>query len=218
MLNSQPRTTMLRDFQNQEYRLTIPKSRTRLAEKLKKKKKNTGSYKTLYASRKRNNFSAITIFIDLIPQGSTHGPLLFHLFINDVLFFFIEKTLSNYTDNSNLFRIRKDLGKIKALLVKYFGTVTNWFHENFMVLNSKRFVLENGENKTFTFKDVCHENNKEKAMLGINIELTLDSHVRKCEKSGQNLNALSRIPTVLDNDKKKRIFDIMIKSQFSYCR
>lgn len=44
-----------------------------------------------------------------------------------------------------------------------------------MVLNSKRFVLESGENKTFTFKDVCYENNKKKAMLGINIELTLDS-------------------------------------------
>ena len=32
-LNSSPRSAILGDFQNQEYRFTIPKSRTRLAKK-----------------------------------------------------------------------------------------------------------------------------------------------------------------------------------------
>ena len=32
-MNSPPRPAILRDFQNQEYQFTIPKSRTRLAEK-----------------------------------------------------------------------------------------------------------------------------------------------------------------------------------------
>ena len=38
-----------------------------------------------------------------------------------------------------------------------------------------------------------------------------------CNKSGQKLNALSRITTFLNKDKKSIIFNAMIKSQFSYC-
>ena len=38
-----------------------------------------------------------------------------------------------------------------------------------------------------------------------------------CKKSGQKLNALSRITTFLNKDQKSIIFNAMIKSQFSYC-
>ena len=38
-----------------------------------------------------------------------------------------------------------------------------------------------------------------------------------CKKSGQKLNALSRIITFLNKDQKSIIFNAMIKSQFSYC-
>ena len=46
--------------------------------------------------------------------------------------------LSNYADDNNLFSVRKDINKIKETLAKYLGLVTNWFYENFMVLNSKK--------------------------------------------------------------------------------
>ena len=51
----QPRSTILRDFQNQKYGFTIPKSRTQLVEKEKEKAKNTGNCKTLCVSREHNN-------------------------------------------------------------------------------------------------------------------------------------------------------------------
>ena len=49
--------------------------------------------------------------------------------------------LSNYTDENNLFIIGKDINKIKDALTKDFGIVTNWFYENFMVLNSKKMLF-----------------------------------------------------------------------------
>ena len=49
--------------------------------------------------------------------------------------------LSNYTDENNLFIIRKDINKVKDALTKDFGIVTNWFYENFMVLNSKKMLF-----------------------------------------------------------------------------
>ena len=65
-----------------------------------------------------------------------------------------------------------------------------------------------------------YKSSKEEVILGITIDnkLNFDSHIRKmCKKSGQKLNALSRITTFLKKDKKSIIFDAMIKSQFSYC-
>ena len=64
--------------------------------------------------------------------------------------------LSSYADDNNLFSIGKDINKVKDTLAKGFGIVTNWFHENFMVLNSKKChfmcIGRDGENETFTLK------------------------------------------------------------------
>ena len=77
---------------------------------------------------------------------------------------------------------------------------TNWFYENFMVLNSNKChfmcIGRDGENETFNFKDVCYKNSREEVILGITIDnkLNFDGHIRKiCKKSRQKLNALSRI-------------------------
>ena len=106
--------------------------------------------------------------------------------------------LSNYADDNNLFSIGKD--KIKDALAKNFGIITNWFYENFMVLNSKKChfmcIGRDGENETFTFKDANHKNNKEEVILGITIDnkLNFDTHIRNmCKKSSQKIISLSRI-------------------------
>ena len=104
--------------------------------KTRRKRRRTQTITKRYALR--NNFSAKKIFIAGFLQGSNHEPLLIHLCISDFVFVFTEAVLSNYVDNNKLFSIGKDSGKIKALLAKYFGTVTNWFHENVMVSNSKK--------------------------------------------------------------------------------
>ena len=171
-----------------------------------------------------NNFSATKSVIAGVPQGSIDGPLLFNLFINDLVLFLTETMLSNYADDNNLFSIGRGLNKVKDTLAKDFGKVTNWFYENFMVLNSKKChfmcIGKDVENETFTFKDVCYKSSKEEVILGITIDkkLSFDCHIRKmCKTSGQKLNALSRITTFLNRDQKSIIFNAMIKSQFSYC-
>ena len=117
-----------------------------------------------------SNFSAAKTVIAGVPQGSIDGPLLFNLFIKDLVFFLTETILSNYADDNNLFCIGKDINKVKNTLAKDFGIVTNWFYENFMVLNSKKChfmcIGRDVENETFTFKDVCYKNSKEEVIWG----------------------------------------------------
>ena len=84
-----------------------------------------------------NNFIATKTVIVEVPQGSINRPLLFNLFINDLVLFLTETMLSNYADDNNLFSIGKDINKVKDTLAKDFGIVTNWFYENFMVLKER---------------------------------------------------------------------------------
>ena len=68
-----------------------------------------------------------------VPQGSIDSPLLFNLFINDVFIFLCFSTLSNY--DNNLLNTVTDIQPISQFLSTNFRTVSNWFYENFMILN-----------------------------------------------------------------------------------
>ena len=75
-----------------------------------------------------NNFIATKTFIDGVLQGSIDGTLLF--------------MLSNYADDNDLFSIKKYFNKVKEILAKELGIVTNWFYENFMVSYSKNVKMK----------------------------------------------------------------------------
>ena len=53
--------------------------------------------------------------------------------------FFITTFLSNYADDNNLYNTGKDLKLVKSVLVINFRAVTEWFYENFMILNWKNY-------------------------------------------------------------------------------
>ena len=82
-----------------------------------------------------NKFSSLKEVIAGVPQGSIDGPLLLNLFINDLFLFICFSTLSNYSDDNNLFATGTDIQLINQMVLRDFTTVNNWFYENFMILN-----------------------------------------------------------------------------------
>ena len=154
--------------------------------------------------RVNSNFSSWKEIIARVLQGSILGPLLFNIFVNDLFLFVSSSNLSNYADDNTLYTSGYDLKEVKEVLLNDLNKVTEWFFENYMVLNAGKchFMClgKNTENETFTFKDTIMTNRKEEKILGviINNRLIFSSHIRElCKKSSQKISALSRISNQL---------------------
>ena len=145
-----------------------------------------------------NKFSSERDVIAGIPQGSIDGPLLFNLFINDLVFFIERSTLSNY---NNLSISGKDKELIKSMLSSDFMIVEDWFFENYIILNpGKCYFMCIGKNvsdsELLNLNDVNLKNCKEVEVLGITIDRNLNfkGHIKNiCRKADQKLSALLRI-------------------------
>ena len=140
----------------------------------------------------------------------------------DSVLFLSDTFLSNYTDDNYLHSIGKD--REKNVLRKDFMSLTEWFFENYMVLNQTKChymsIGRNPEDDKFEFDNFLLGNSKEEVVLGITVDnkFTFDSCIKNiCRKAGQKLGALLRITNYLNSSQKKLNFSGMIKCQFSYC-
>ena len=89
---------------------------------------------------KRNNNLNLAKKINAgVPQGSIDGPLLLFLFINDSVLLLTDTFLSSYAGHNDLYSIAKN-HDIKNLLQKDFRALTEWFFQNYMVLNQKNVI------------------------------------------------------------------------------
>ena len=156
--------------------------------------------------RVNSNFSSWQEIIAGVPQGSVLGPLLFNIFVNNLFLSASSSKLSNYVDDNTLYTFGYNLEGVKEVLLNDLNKVTEWFFENYMVLNAGKchFMClgKNTENETFIFKDTIMNNSKEEKILGVTIDnrLTFSSHIRElCKKASHKISALSGISNQLND-------------------
>ena len=143
-----------------------------------------------------------------VPQGSILGPILFNIFINDLIYFIEGSNLHNFADDNTL---SDNADCIEELIIKIEGLSGNaiyWMDNNNMIANPAKFhaILltksrSNTVGKTLKIKNNLIQSESKVELLGLTIDnrLSFHSHISSvCKKAAKQLNTLKRLGSFLN--------------------
>ena len=96
----------------------------------------------LHSRRQRVSFqgylSESLIMEKGVPQGSSLGPLLFSIFINDLPQICSDCLIHLYADDTVIYASNASISRIQSTLQSNFNAIQLWFHSNHLLLNKKK--------------------------------------------------------------------------------
>ena len=129
--------------------------------------------------------SVFSFYLEILKgvrQGSILGPILFNIFVNDLIFFIQETDVCNIADDTTIYSCSLNYKKAAHNDIYI---VLNWFKVNSMVANPGKFQIMFLRSKTDSSKITSAIENKqikcegEVKLLGITIDekLTFTKHI-----------------------------------------
>ena len=154
-------------------------------------------------------------------------PLLFNIFLNNLLLDFKTTEICNFADDNTLYKGDKNLKFLNNILKSGITEVLEWFRNNSLVANPEKFQIlllspkaKMIEKFTISIDGNTLCNTQTVKLLGITIDsnLTFKNHITNlCISAKNKLKALQRIRKYLTLDQTKMIANAFIYSQFNYC-
>ena len=108
---------------------------------------NSLVYTVIYSYLKRreqcvrisNTYSKFQLILLGVPQGSVLGPILFNIFIDDLILFVKKASVYNYADDNTLVHSSKTMSDLIDVLEGGANTSLEWLKNNDMIANPEKF-------------------------------------------------------------------------------
>ena len=164
-----------------------------------------------------------------VPQGSILGPLLFILYINDIVKVSTVLKPVLFADDTSLFYAHIDLDTLIEEINEKLQKITTWFHTHKLSLNKKKsnFIIFFSKGKTYNTDNVKINinGNEIKQMnftkcLGIYIDehLSWAQHIDYLSnKIARNVGILSKLKHFLSMYIMNTLYYYFILSHLQYC-
>ena len=162
-----------------------------------------------------------------VPQGSILGPMLFNIFINDLIYAVNDVCpLYNYADDNTLAFFHSDMEILRTKLEEGSNIALDWFDENHMQTNISKFqsiiLRPKGSISNVTFcisKSILTPVSCVK-LLGVKIDdrLSFDDHISSlCLRVSHQINGLRRITKYMTIENRISIYNAFLSANFTYC-
>ena len=158
-----------------------------------------------------------------IPQGSTLGPLLFLLYINDLPNSSTKLSFRLFADDANIFYASKDLNEIEVVMNEEFQNILKFCNANKLSINMKKtnFMLISSPNKVLS-KNVRLLNIEQKKCikyLGIYMDEHLtwkDQITHVTSKISKNLGIFYKLRKYLNVHMLRQLYYTLIYPYLNY--
>ena len=172
-----------------------------------------------------SSYSPWSDIVNGVPQGSVLGPLLFNIFINDFFFSIKSCDTCNFADDNTIYSSGKNIHEVTYQLEDDIQNALNWFKDNRMVANPKKFqfMILGTRSKTKLCLDVDGKkciSTTSVTLLGIEIDwkLNFNIHANKiCSIATNKAKSLARLRFKLNQSQKLCLYHCYIMSNFGYC-